>query len=308
MIFRSFLIVFILFISISIKSHAKINLAITVDDIPSSGIDVKGIDRVTIAKNFIMQFDKYKVPKVYGFLNGIQAENMSERLKVLKLWKDSGHFIGNHTYSHHGLSEVSFQKYINDIKKNESLLIDYADTIEELKVFRYPYLQEGEDNKKRYTIRSYLKKRGYRIAQVTIDFQDWLWLEPYARCLESDNQEGLEYIKTSYITFAKETLMYTDQLAKKIWGNKPIPHILLIHMNAVTSKYLGELLSEYSKMGINFVSSKKMIFDKFFDEDTTYTNKNGNNFINQALITRNLKFSSLKSPMPPKQKLIELCK
>jgi gamma-glutamyltranspeptidase len=34
--------------------------------------------------------------------------------------------------------------------------------------FRYPYLHEGETPEKRHAVRQFLKRRGYRVAQVRI--------------------------------------------------------------------------------------------------------------------------------------------
>lgn len=109
---------------LSFSLQAKINIALTVDDLPVSGIGVKGIDRVQIVEKFTKSLKQNKVKGVYGFLNGIQAVNQAKRLEVLKKWKEAGHYIGNHTLAHGGLSKLSVADYVKEIEKNETFLID----------------------------------------------------------------------------------------------------------------------------------------------------------------------------------------
>ena len=43
---------------------------------------------------------------------------------------------------------------------------------------RYPYLREGDTLEKRRAVRHALGERGYRIAQVTMSFDDWAYNGP----------------------------------------------------------------------------------------------------------------------------------
>lgn len=178
---------------------------------------------------------------VYGFLNGIQALNQEKRFEVLRRWKKAGHYIGNHTFSHKGLSKSTVAECKQEIEKNESLLIDFADTIKELKVFRYTYLEEGDTKEKRYEIRSYLDRRKYKIAHVSIDTSDWYWLEAFAKCASKDNSLGMQQLKKSFLEYSKLNIKYTDDLSKLIWG-KSIPQIMLMHINAFTTFVLDDFL------------------------------------------------------------------
>jgi peptidoglycan-N-acetylglucosamine deacetylase len=285
---------------ISFNLNAAMKVALTVDDLPASGKDVKGYDRLKIVDDFTSALKKNKVKGVYGFLNGVQAVHQEKRLKVLKHWKKSGHYIGNHTFSHKGLTKSTIEEYKQEIERNESLLIDYADSIKELKVFRYTYLEEGETSEKRYGIRSYLSRRNYRIAQVSLDSSDWYWLESFSKCASKNDIEGMEKLKKSFLDYSKLNIKYSDDLAKLIWG-KSIPHILLMHINAFTTYVLNDYLALLKKEGVSFVDSKKHIFDKFYDEDTTFIHEHGKTYVQQALETRKLVFKNLKQPQLPKQ-------
>ncbi len=288
---------FFLFL-ISFNIHAAMKIALTVDDLPASGIDVKGYDRLAIVDQFTAALKKNKVKGVYGFLNGIQAINQEKRIEVIKRWKKAGHYLGNHTWSHKGLTKSSIEEYQNEIEKNESLLIDHASSINELKVFRYTYLEEGNTKEKRYGIRSYLKRRNYRIAQVSMDTRDWYWLEAFSKCASADNQKGMEKLKKSFLDYSSKNIKFTDELSKRIWGKSP-PHIMLMHINAFTTYVLDDFLALVRKEGASFVDAKKQIFNKFYDEDSTFIHEEGKTYILQAMETRNLHFKDLKIPQLP---------
>ena len=51
--------------------------------------------------------------------------------------------------------------------------------------FRYPYLRQGFDAASTSAVREFLDARGYQIAEVSIDFWDWAYQEPYVRCVEA---------------------------------------------------------------------------------------------------------------------------
>jgi len=67
------------------------------------------------------------------------------------------------------------------------------------KVFRYPELRQGDTGEAHDAIRAHLAAHGYRIAEVTVDFGDFAWNEPYARCLARGDQGSIEELKRSFL-------------------------------------------------------------------------------------------------------------
>jgi len=102
-------------------------------------------------------------------------------VQVLKAWVDGGNYLGNHTYSHLDLAKVTAEQFIADIEKMDRVLRSLASPAPIVKMFRYPYLSEGDTLEKRNKVRDYLNSKGYRIAQVTVDFADWAWTDAYMR-------------------------------------------------------------------------------------------------------------------------------
>lgn len=301
------------FYEIKLEKNSKfltnpVELAITIDDLPAAGPETTLLTRTEIASNIIDTLNKYKIQGVYGFINGYTASNQESRLDILNQWKKNGHLLGNHTYSHFDLSKVTAAEYINDIERNENILIDYASSINELKYFRYPYLMEGENLEKRYAIRSYLKKRNYNIAQVTIDTEDWAYNEAYLRCKKLKNEfTTIELTKTFFEIF-KKNLEYSINLSQFIYGKRKIlPQILLIHFNAFTSINLEKMLDELNKMNIKIISSKKAINDPIFQEDVAIPMTMGLPFYEQAKQSRALTYSDYPKPASKRIWLNSLC-
>jgi peptidoglycan/xylan/chitin deacetylase (PgdA/CDA1 family) len=227
--------------------------------------------------------------------------------KILRRWKSSGYFLGNHTFSHISHHEKGTQELIQDIQKNESTLIDFVDTIEELKVFRFPYLEEGNSKQQRYDARFYLNQRKYRTAQVTMDFEDWSWQVPLKRCLDEKNEEKIKELKEAYLKFALDRIETSQSMSQKIWGAKKIKHILLLHFNAPLALWMNDLLKKLSEKGVQFISSKEAIYDSFYDEDTTYMGSVGKTYIMQAFETRNISNHGLTLPVKPTEWLEKQC-
>lgn len=269
-------------------SDSGVRVAITVDDIPASGIETEGVSREQILSGVLEAFRKNSVPRAFGFMNGLVLENQAARYEIMKKWKAEGHLIGNHTYSHFDYGKTSFDDFRKDLERNETFLLDFSTDISEVKTFRFPFLQEGETQEKRYAIREYFQKRGYRNAQVTIDFHDWAFLEPYARCKKAKDSGGVWKIRELYLEHAKKSFEFSISASKVIWGNRDIPHILLIHLNGPTSEWIGDVLEGFRKQGVTFIDPIEAIKDKLYDEDTSFWGTVGKSFIHQALESRKI--------------------
>jgi len=80
-------------------------------------------------------------------------------------------------------------------------------------------------------VRGYLKEHGYRVAQVTLDFEDYMWNGPYARCMDKKDEKSIAWLKDSYLKTAKEYLTLDQEMSRQIFGRN-IKHVLLMHIGA----------------------------------------------------------------------------
>ena len=106
---------------------------------------------------------------------------------------------------------------------------------------RYPYLHEGDTPDKRHAVRRFLQERGYRIAQVTMSFDDYAYNDPYARCRAKDDKAAIDWLKESYLQRAAESLSAAQAAARRLYG-RDIAHVMLLHIGAFETVMLPRLL------------------------------------------------------------------
>jgi peptidoglycan/xylan/chitin deacetylase (PgdA/CDA1 family) len=222
-------------------------IAITMDDLPlvASRMNTSGnIQRSTERFNQIVEtFQKYKVP-VIGFV--IAGAIEKGQWAFLEQFRKAGFMLGNHTYSHYDLDQVSAEKYINDIDRADKIL---APILTSPKYFRYPYLAEGNKAKKQL-VHDYLKKHDYVIAPVTIDSKDFDFNEMLYKVPYHSRADYIKKLKPRYLAYIwKQTVQ-----SEKRTNGKNTKQILLIHANLLNSYVLGDILEMYQKNGYKFIS------------------------------------------------------
>jgi peptidoglycan-N-acetylglucosamine deacetylase len=243
--------------------HAQ-KLAITMDDLPLNGELPPGVSRVETTKDVLAILKKRHVPAVYGFINVKKLEGNNDAAEALKLWA-AAEPVGNHTYSHMDLEKNSAEAFERDIEEDEPAL-ELLEAKDEWHWLRYPYLHEGETADKRRAVRSYLKAHGYRIAQVTLDWEDYLWNFAYARCAAKNDTEAMEWLRSSYLSTASEFLDLGREQAKLIYGHE-ISYVLLMHLGAYSSTILPDALDLLKKKGFKLVTLEEAESDAAYEGD-----------------------------------------
>jgi peptidoglycan/xylan/chitin deacetylase (PgdA/CDA1 family) len=237
-------------------------IAITWDDLPAHSALPAGETRVEIGHKLIAAMKDAKMPPVYGFVNGVQLEREPESAPMLTDWRNAGLMLGNHTWSHMNLNTMDFFDWEADLVKNEPILAKYApDT--DWHWLRYPFLAEGDTPEKRSEVRKFLAARGYRIAAVTMSFGDYMWNEPYARCLAKDDTAAIARLESIYLDAAAGDADFRRAMSKTLYGHD-IPYVLLMHVGAFDARMLPRLLKLYRDKGFSFVTLEEAENDPFY--------------------------------------------
>lgn len=239
-------------------------IAITFDDLPVHGPLPAGETRLGIAEKMIAALKAAGLKEVYGFVNGGFAENSPGSDAALFAWRKAGFPVGNHTWSHPNLNDLSPADYEAGIARNEPLLQRLADD-SDWRWFRYPFLSEG-DPAKRAEVRHYLASHGYHIAQVSMDFADYAFNEPYARCLAKGDHEAVTRLEQAYVDSARENARGFRTLSKALYG-RDIPYVLLMHIGAFDARMLPRLLALYREVGFRFVTLPEAERDPAYSAD-----------------------------------------
>lgn len=285
------------------SSFALTKMAITVDDLPIHGDLLSSESRLDITNKFIEVLKKHNVSEAYGFVNAKKIADVPESKSSLVAWVGAGYPLGNHSYSHMNLNKNSADDFIKEIQMGEPILKELMKD-ESYKWFRYPFLHEGDTLEKRNAVRDALSKMNYRIAQVTVDFEDWAWNNPYVRCVNTENKKAIKWLENSYIENAVKRLKFSTAQAHQLFG-RDINHVLLLHIGTFDSKMLDRLLSTFEKQGVQFISLSEAESDSAYKADPGVTSAYGNEVLTQLMESRKLSGPKV-SPLPFK-KLDALC-
>lgn len=289
-------------------TRAPIELAITVDDLTRPPFEPASESPLVVIDRLVEAFARHRLPPVTGFLNGASVERHPEDEAAVARWLESGNRLGNHTYAHSDLGRVDVAAFLADIDHNEAWLdkLARASAVEhDWRVFRYPFLQEGATPSAREAVRAHLFGRGYRIAQVTVDFEDWEWFPVYARCSGANAERDLAELRADYREAARTELLAADERARALFG-RPIRQILLLHAGAFTAQMIDDLLDEYEALGVRFISLDAALEDAAYRIDPRFTASWGATFLAQLEFGRGE--ATPASHWPPHAEIASLCR
>ena len=269
-------------------------LAITLDDLPLNGTLPPGVTRVETTKNVLEILKKRHVPPVYGFVNAKKLEGDADGAEALKLWA-AAEPVGNHTYSHMDLEQNTAEAFEREIEENEPVLellnleLLNGEAKDDWHWLRYPYLHEGDTVEKRRAVRAYLKAHGYRIAQVTLDWEDYLWNTAYARCAAKNDTKSIDWLRSSYLSTASEFLDLGREQAKLIYGHE-INYVLLMHLGAFSSTILPDALDLLKKKGFKLVTLEEAENDAAYEGDPDVGLHDAGTLLDQWMQVKQIKY------------------
>ncbi len=191
------------------------------------------------------------------FVCGTRVDS-PEGKALLKEWDKAGHLLANHTYSHRNLNDPkeTSAEYELDIAKAESLLKPLAQFT---KIFRFPFLKEGETRAKRDSVRRFLKNQGYAMGYVTVDASDWYIDSRLADRLRKDPSADLKPFREFYLNHIWDRVTFYDALARKT-GRNP-KHTLLVHHNLLNALFLGDVMKMLESKGWKIIDASAAFRD-----------------------------------------------
>ncbi len=281
---------------------ARAKVALTFDDLPVHGPLPPGVSRLDVARSILDALRAAKAPPTYGFINAKTADTPETR-EFLALWRTAGHPLANHSFSHMDLDTNTVDAYGDDVALNEPVLQELMGG-GDWHWFRYPFLREGNTRGRRDGARALLKERGYRVAQVTLDFWDWAYNSPYARCAEKGDTKGVEWLKESYLSEADAWTEKGQRDATQLYG-RDVKHVMLLHVGALQVAMLPRLLDLLDKRGFDLVTLDEAQSDPIYAEDPGLPFEGGRSFLQQVFEARRLPSATPRDR--PVEKLAAIC-
>ena len=249
----------------ALAAPARRALAITFDDLPATGPTVPGETRLDVARKIIAALKDARLPPTWGFVNGVSLAADSTAGQVLPAWRAAGFPLGNHTFSHIDLNAKPEADFEADVLANEPILKAQM-AGQDWRWLRFPYLSQGDTAEKQAAARAFLHAHGYRVAAVTMDFDDFSFDEPYARCLAKNDQGAVARLDAAYLDAAAKAADYSRLLSTSAFGHE-IPYILLMHIGHIDARMLPRLLAQYRAEGFTFVTLEEAMRAPFYRAD-----------------------------------------
>ncbi len=282
------------------------SVAVTFDDLPGppGGLvsnDVAGLRENT--RKLLGTLTELGVPAV-GFVNEgklfVDGEGPTEaegRKAVLRMWIDAGFELGNHTYSHKSLNTTPLAEFEDDVVRGEPLLRGLlAEKGRKLRYFRHPFLQVGLDLEKRRAFESFLAERGYTVAPVTIDNDDYVFAAVYADALRRGDRATAISVRDGYLRYMDTVLAFVEDVSLRLLGHE-VRQVLLLHANTLNADLFGRLADSMKVRGYGFITLDDALKDDAYRLPDRYVGRWGISWLRHWELTAWNKGSP--SPDPP---------
>ena len=269
-------------------------MAITFDDLPAHGPLPPGVNRLDVVNSILATLGREHMPPTYGFINGGRGADDPLSPAVLDAWRAAGQPLGNHTWAHNDLSKETVRQFERDVLGNEALLGRLM-AGEDWHWLRYPYLHEGDTLRKRRATRAWLAAHGYRIAEANMDFEDYLWNAPYARCVAKHDEAAVQSLHDSYLAVAEQYYRVFREASQKAYG-RDVKYVLLMHVGAFDAHMLPELLALYRAKGVTFIGMPAALADTAYSDDPDIGDPHGGTHLELVLESRHIRWPANSKP------------
>ena len=197
------------------------------------------------------------------FVTGRNKSN-SKGQYLLKSWDDNGHHIANHSFSHPNFNseENTAEIFEKELLQTDLIISKHKN---HTKLFRFPYLKEGQNRTKVDSIRDILSQHNYSNGYVTIDASDWYVDQ---RLIKRINEVGIEKteidkFKDFYVQHILDRAGYYEELSYQMNG-RHINHTLLLHHNLTSALFLDDLIKSLKAQGWEVIDADKAFQDEIF--------------------------------------------
>lgn len=189
--------------------------------------------------------------------------NNTAGARILRNWDNAGHLICNHSFSHSYFhsGKVSLTFFEEDFLSCDSIIKEYNNYT---KLYRFPYLKEGNTIEKRDGFRNFLSRADYKTGYVTIDASDWYIDGRMKDTLKITPNADLTPYKVYYLNHIYQRAVFYDNLAKELTGRN-IKHTLLLHHNLVNAMFLGELIAMFKEKGWEIINASDAFKDEIYN-------------------------------------------
>lgn len=128
-----------------------------------------------------------------------------------------------------------------------------------------------------------------------MDFQDYLWNDPYARCSAKHDERSIQQLHDTYLATADEYIKVYRELAQRLYGHD-VPYVLLMHVGAFDARMLPELLALFRQRGFSFVTLPQALSDPIYTLNPKVPTPGGSTFNEMVAAERHVEVPDAQEP------------
>lgn len=259
------------------------DIAITVDDLPAHGPLPDGMTRLGIAQSYIDTLKRHGVPQAYGFVNAVKLEREPGSEAVLDAWRAAGYPLANHSYSHMNLARAaSFDAWREDVILGEPAVASRMAGAD-WHYFRFPNL--ALSNERRGEALALLVQRGYKVADVSVAFGDWVYTDAYARCVAKNDQDAIAAMKREYLRGVEHGIAAMQAQSQQVFG-RVIPQVLLTHLGGWSALTMPDVMARLDAAGARYITLQQA------QSDPAYAEPGGGSLLARAAKKKGIKLAA----------------
>jgi peptidoglycan/xylan/chitin deacetylase (PgdA/CDA1 family) len=278
-------------------------VAVTFDDLPYQAAGAALCDPRTamaLTTDFLRMLKPLKT-RATAFVNEekvCEAQRQTLLPKIETAWLNAGIDLGNHTFSHLNIHNTTVEAWLADVDKGAIITRPLLKTRgKTLRYFRHLYLFLGETPEKKAAMAEGITARGYKVAPVTIDNNDWMFAAVYRQAEAAGDEALRTRIGEAYVAHMTTVLDFFEPYSAELTGGREPAQVLLLHANSLNRDWYPKIHALYLARGYRFVSLDQALKDPIYARPDTYVRKAGISWLHRWTFTEGRKIRW--EPEPP---------
>jgi peptidoglycan/xylan/chitin deacetylase (PgdA/CDA1 family) len=221
-------------------------VALTFDDLPVVGMRTAA-EAKSINRAILEALARRHAPAI-GFVIGTKVQEIGVKagVDILQEWLRHGQELGNHTFSHRDLNDLTAAEFENELVRGEA-------SIGKPRYLRFPFNHTGDTPETHEAVAALLARRGYRVATCTTDNEDYEFARAYEVMLARHDEDSARKLRAEYLGYTAVEVDYYDGLHKQVFGRE-IPQVMLLHANRLNAELIDKLLDLFEQRHYRFVT------------------------------------------------------
>ena len=250
-------------------------VALTFDDLPIAATKDPA-EAQSVNRALLDALKKHHAPAI-GFVNEktVRELGRDNGKRILEQWVRDGFDLGNHTFSHADLNNITLEQFKQEVVTGENsfrpMLTEVGKTPRYL---RFPYNHSGDTGEKHDSVALFLKQRGYQVAACTIDNEDYLFNSAYIQMRAKQDDASAARLRAEYLAYTAVEIDYYVSLHEQVF-DREIPQVMQLHANRLNADVIDQILHIFEERQYRFVSLEAAQSDPPYRVPETFVTKFG---------------------------------